>query len=210
MKALIVAGGKPPSRALLAAGLTGCRLTVACDRGLEAFLAAGLKPDIAVGDFDSADPAAVQAASDLGIEIFRVPCEKDETDLELAARLTLERGARSIRILGATGGRIDHLLGNLSVLVWLWKQGAAACMEDEKQLVTVFCGCMEISAPVGATLSVIPVWKQATVTASGLQYPLKALELRSDHARGISNRIISAPAELETDRPVYVIYDKTL
>ena len=49
-------------------------------------------------------------------EIRRLNPIKDDTDTEYAIRLAISEGARSIVLLGATGSRIDHVLGNISLL----------------------------------------------------------------------------------------------
>jgi energy-coupling factor transport system substrate-specific component len=79
-------------------------LIVAADGGASRCRALGLRPDLVVGDFDSADAAEIEALARAGVEIRRVPAEKDESDLELALRAAIERGARRVIALGALGG----------------------------------------------------------------------------------------------------------
>ncbi len=52
-----------------------------------------------LGDFDSADPALVARAEAEGVAIERVAAEKDESDLELAVRAAVARGATSMVIV---------------------------------------------------------------------------------------------------------------
>ncbi|MBD5560832.1 MAG: thiamine diphosphokinase [Clostridia bacterium] len=205
MKALIVAGGAPPRPELLSRICEDCELCVAADRGAEAFLAAGLVPDLLIGDLDSAAERTADQIRALGAEVVKVPREKDETDLELAARTVFERGAEDVVILGATGGRVDHLLGNLAVLRWFRSRGVSAEIQDSMQSVRIVDGCGSFPAAPGETVSILPAGEAATVSASGLRYPLRELKLHSDTARGVSNVTTGDVFTLETRGPVFLV-----
>ena len=91
-------------------------LVIAADGGANWCAAWGWQPDLVIGDMDSLDEAvAVRLQAD-GVAFVRHPVEKDETDLELALRAAVERGADEIVVAAALGGRIDHTLGNLALL----------------------------------------------------------------------------------------------
>ena len=90
---------------------------IAVDRGLNAAWALGIVPDVIVGDFDSADPAALADFRRREHIVWEVhQPEKDDTDTELAIKRAAAMGAGYIVLLGATGGRLDHLLGNIHLL----------------------------------------------------------------------------------------------
>lgn len=208
MRALLVAGGDPPPAELLAERFRDSDLVIAVDRGLEALLAGGLMPQVLVGDLDSLDPQLVDAAAQASVEVRQSPREKNETDLELAVRAALAEGADRIHILGATGGRTDHLLGNISVLRWLHGKGVQAEMEDGSQTISVENGSCSFSGTVGETVSILPAGSRSVVSARGLHYPLDKLELTADTARGISNVLSCPEVELEIDGPVFLIRTK--
>ena len=65
---------------------------IAADRGLDYALEAGISPDIAVGDFDSAKSAVPS-----GIETVKFPPEKDYSDAELAANIALTKSSCCVR-----------------------------------------------------------------------------------------------------------------
>ena len=113
--ALVFAGGDPVDAAI-AARLPDAGFTVAADSGVEHALALGRDIDLVVGDFDSADPAAVDAAVAGGAEVRRYPAEKDQSDLELAVRAARDGGATHVIVVGGSGGRLDHLLANALLL----------------------------------------------------------------------------------------------
>jgi len=62
------------------------------------------------------------------VPFHTVPARKDQTDLELAVELALEKGARSITLVGGWGSRIDHALGNVELLYrWPWRVWKTSC-----------------------------------------------------------------------------------
>ena len=92
-------------------------LLLAADRGLDFFLETGLVPDIVDGDFDSLSGAGKAYLESLDhTEIVRLNPEKDDTDTQSTLNLAIRRGAKNILILGATGGRLDHFIGNMGLL----------------------------------------------------------------------------------------------
>lgn len=208
MKALVVAGGTEPSASLLQARAQQADILIAADRGLDVCTAYGIQPDILVGDFDSAAPESLKKAAETAGEIYTAPSEKDETDLELAARIAAARGAGNICILGALGGRTDHLLGNLAVLLHLHRIGSDAVIEDEHESIRVVEGPYRFTGFPGQTVSLMPAAGDVTVSAQGLYYPLENLRLAKDGARGISNRITEGEVVLHSSGPVFLLCSK--
>ncbi|MBC2183193.1 thiamine diphosphokinase [Listeria sp. FSL L7-0233] len=89
---------------------------VGVDRGAKRLLDRGIVPTIAMGDFDS---LTIEELADLKTkvnEVLEFPAEKDETDTEIGLSWAMEQQPDIIRIFGATGGRLDHLLANLMML----------------------------------------------------------------------------------------------
>ena len=76
----------------------------------------GLRPDVIVGDLDSADPEQVAETEATGTLVVRHPEDKDATDWELALRHVAAAGYERVIVLGGAGGRLDHLLANALVL----------------------------------------------------------------------------------------------
>lgn len=90
---------------------------VGVDRGVFILLSLKIKPAIAFGDFDSVteeEYGLIQRETE-NINIFNP--EKDETDMELALNWAIEQKPEKIRLFGATGGRIDHFLANIQLLI---------------------------------------------------------------------------------------------
>lgn len=87
---------------------------IGVDRGTIHLMAKGIVPDIAVGDFDSlSEPERVELKQQIAKVVSSHP-EKDDTDTELAMEIAVNNFPDcSYELIGATGGRIDHLLSNL-------------------------------------------------------------------------------------------------
>ncbi|WP_163653909.1 thiamine diphosphokinase [Listeria sp. PSOL-1] len=86
------------------------------DSGSKRLLQMGIIPDIALGDFDSLTKAELNEVKEKVTDVREFPAEKDETDTELGLSWAMALNPSIIRIFGATGGRIDHLLANLMML----------------------------------------------------------------------------------------------
>lgn len=92
-------------------------LCIAADSGMNFFYRNKLTPDWIIGDFDSASSEALDYfGGQPDISWIRLNPVKDDTDTESAIRKAIVLGAEKITLLGATGTRIDHLLGNIELL----------------------------------------------------------------------------------------------
>ena len=165
-------------------------LVIAADGGVVHAHALGIAPDVVVGDFDSAMPERVKAASADGAEVIVHPARKDATDLELALLLAVDRGAEEVLILGAMGGRWDQSLANLllpcgeafaDIAVRLFDGVTSACwLHGPAQL--------EFAGSPGDTVSLVPLSGSAEgITTRGLTYRLDGGRLEFGSTRGVSN-----------------------
>ena len=161
MHALIVLGGDAPSAQLLRSCAAQADWVIAADSGLAAFDAAGISPDLLIGDLDSVDAKVLEKFAGC-VPVRKLNCIKDDTDGVDALDVAIARGAKRITILGALGGRLDHALANVMLLVRASRRGVAA-------------------------VSLLPLGTARGVTLSGFFYPLHDHELTSEHPLGMSN-----------------------
>ena len=194
MRALIVLGGEAPEPALLAACAGQADLTIAADSGLAAFDAAGLAPDLLIGDMDSIDPALLERYGNLPQE--RLCCVKDDTDGVHALDTAIARGAKRITLLGALGGRLDHALANLMLLVRAHRAGAFAEILGEGVRVIRVPGEAVLHGAKGDTVSFLPLGDARGVTLTGFFYPLDRHDLHSDYPLGVSNVVTQDEASV--------------
>lgn len=204
MNALLVASGDSPGEALLKSKAAKADILVAVDNGLAAFAGCGLTPDLIVGDMDSVSHELL--GSYLGKSQFvTVPAEKNDTDATLGVDEAIGHGANKIVFLGATGGRIDHLLSNLMLLKYAYDRGAELTIEDERHEISLCKGTAEIDGEKGQTVSIIPMNSRAVVNAQGLYYPLEDLLLTNERPRGVSNVFVGERAQIVSDDFVFII-----
>lgn len=173
---------------------------IAADRGLDHCLAAGITPDLAVGDFDSAHRSVPE-----GVEQIRVSPIKDDTDAALAADIAAERGYREIRFFCALGGRLDHTLGNIQLLYNLKKKGIRGRLISEDTEVFFL---MNESAKIPKNdgyMSVFSYEVSAEISISGVKYPLDKAVLNNDVTLGVSNEIIEEYAGITVHKGAALI-----
>lgn len=188
----VICGGELDDPAFLAAHITSDDYLIAADKGCAYAAAAGLTPDLAVGDFDSLDAAPPQ-----GVEVLTLPTHKDYTDTHVALMEGLSRGYREFKIFAALGGRLDHTCANLCLLDYLDKRGASGvlCAENTR-VYLVRNGSLTLDKMDGY-VSIFPFGGDASgVTLNGLEYPLNDVKLKSDMPIGVSNRQIADRAEI--------------
>ncbi|HJP88570.1 MAG TPA: thiamine diphosphokinase [Candidatus Limnocylindrales bacterium] len=199
--AIVLADGDVPSRDLLdttwPGWLDGIELVVAADGGARHATALRLPIDIWVGDGDSVDAELLARLEADGVDIRRVPAEKDETDAELAVATAAAAGAGQVIVLGGLGGpRLDHALANLGLVQHPALAWDGAVLYD--------AGCARISILTGPAtrnlhgregdvVTLLPVGATARgVRTTNLRYPLVAEDLELGRTRGVSN-VRSAP-----------------
>ena len=164
---------------------------IAADRGLDYCLKAEVKPDLVVGDFDSAENSVPTE-----IECVRVSPIKDDTDAALAADLALERGYRELRFLCALGGRFDHSLANIQLLYKLKSDGIKAVLYGDNEK-AYFAVNETVSIPKNnGFLSIFSYSESAEVSEAGVKYPLDHKVIKNDFALGVSNEITADLAEI--------------
>jgi thiamine pyrophosphokinase len=186
----VFAGGDAPAHVDVPAGAT----VVAADGGAAHALALGLRIDLAVGDFDSFDPAALPA----GTRVERHPAAKDKTDLELALDAAAALGASRVVVVGGGGGRLDHLLGGLLLLASDAYAGIELDALVGEAAVHVVRGERTLAGTPGETISLFALGGPAAgVTTEGLRYALRGETLEPGTTRGVSNEFAAPQARIE-------------
>lgn len=173
---------------------------VAADSGLHLAVALGVRVDVVIGDMDSVEPRLLDRAELDGAVIVRHPADKDETDLDLALELVLDRGPGDVTVVGADGGRMDHLIGGALTLaasrfsalrIEAWFGGA--------RLVPVH-DTRELWGRPGAVVSLVPVGGAAVgVSTDGLRWPLDDAVLEPGTSWGLSNEFLGTVAHVQVD-----------
>jgi thiamine pyrophosphokinase len=168
-------------------------ILLAADGGARFLAGLGLTPAAVIGDFDSLDEATAEVLRAAGVEFVRHPVRKDVTDGELAVGEALRRGGGEVLLAGATGA-LDHTLGHLAILRRLVSRGIAARLvaPDLAATVLIAPAAVALGAPAGARVSLSAVGEAATLTLTGLEYPLKRGTLPADTCLGLGNHVAAA------------------
>lgn len=200
-KILIISGGRLDdglAKRLLAEN--SYESVIACDSGMEFFRRNGLYPDLILGDFDSADPETVAFfKGQQAVRLEQFPAEKDWTDTELAVRRALELNPAQIDLVGATGSRLDHVLGNVQLLALGLSSGVSICMLDTNNRIRLIDKNFAIAKceQYGRFVSLLPFGGAVYgLTLRGMKYPLDGITLTPDITLGISNEISGDVAEI--------------
>ena len=164
---------------------------IAADGGLAFLSGHGVTPHLIVGDFDSYGGPLPE-----GVEVIRHPVMKDQTDMELAVREALGRGAGRLLLYGGLGGRLDHTLANLQLLVMLARRGVEGYLKGKNETATALSRrAARFSPDFTGTVSVFACGA-AVVTETGLLYKLRRAALTDERPLGVSNEFTGAEAEI--------------
>lgn len=158
---------------------------ICCDSGLRHREGLGIVPDLIVGDFDShEDPH-------LNIETIVLPREKDDTDTVFAVKEALKRGFQDFLLVGVIGGRLDHTLGNVSLLLMLDTQRKRAVALDdcsELEIVSDKPVLIEDRYPYFSLLNISGLAQGIHIRNA--KFPLSGAEITCEYQYGISNEVL--------------------
>lgn len=182
-----------PVTAAMARYLRPDDFLIACDAGWKNAALLGRRPDLVVGDFDSAPPPK-------NGQTLVLPAVKDDTDTHYAARLAAEQGAGEVLMLGALGGaRLEHTFANLATALWLQKRGIQVLLANEQTEIRILTagGSLTLERGGWGYFSLLPLEGPAQgVTITGARYPLQNAALTPDWPLGVSNEFAAPKAEI--------------
>jgi thiamine pyrophosphokinase len=162
---------------------------IAADGGARHAAPLGLPLNQVIGDFDSLSAGDVDELEAAGVTVTRFPTNKDATDTELALLAALDAGATEITLLCTWGGRSDHAIGTLALLAHPRGGAVVVMILDEQtrtQLLRSGAG-LTLRGTIGRIISITPWGGDATVSATGVRWPLDSAVLIAGSTRGISN-----------------------
>lgn len=166
-KTVIVADGLFPTHEIPLGYLNNATRIICCDGSAANLILAGYIPAAIVGDMDS---LSEDLANRFGDRIF--PDDNQDTnDLTKAVSWCSESGYKDIIIVGATGKREDHTIGNISLLTEYIKDVNVIMVTDTGILQPFLNSCTVLSFP-GQQVSFFSIDPETEITSSGLKYPL--------------------------------------
>ena len=202
MKGIVLIGGKSPEFQLVKHEIDRADIIIAADSGLEYAVSNTIHVDYIVGDMDSLENKKLleQFPPDI-VKVY--PEEKDETDTEIGIRTLQQLGAQQITIIGGGGGRLDHLIGILTLFDR--KNPPHKWLNHSYQVIAIF-DTMETEVKEGEIISFFPLGcNPCTMTSTGLKWNLDGLTWRRGDM-GISNVAVDkkVSVEMKTGRVIMV------
>ena len=158
---------------------------ICCDSGIRHLAGLQREADLIVGDFDSAENPH------LDVETIVLPCEKDDTDTVYAVKEAVKRGYEEFVLIGVCGRRLDHTLGNVSILLYLdtiGKRGVIVDDYSEMEVVSTQTATIDESYPFFSLLNISGVAEGITIRNA--KYPLENGTITTEYQYGISNEVL--------------------
>jgi thiamine pyrophosphokinase len=201
VRAAIFLNGAPDSEPLIQAVAGRADLVVAADGGARYALAAGIVPDLIVGDMDSLGEDLAQELEGRGAELERHPVKKDKMDGHLAVLTARERGATAAEFVCAVGGKVGAVFALPHILLAAERLGLRSnAVADWGRMFVVETGSRTVEGTVGDSVSAFPLAGQATgVTLEGMAYPLTNATLEPGDTLGFHNELLGGRAKVSVE-----------
>ena len=197
--ALIIGNGEPPSRELFATYAREADLILCADGGANTASAYGYAPDYIVGDLDSVGHQ-IKAALAADRVILVDPEGHVGTDGQKVLNHAVALGVTQAVLLGFTGRRTDHLLGNLSLLKTFADRLALRIVDDYCDI-RLIDRRIRFRATIGQKISLCPLDGAVEgITTEGLKWSLRSESLIPGVRDGISNEVVANPVEIRVGR----------
>ena len=170
---------------------------ICADGGTRHALALDLKPDLIIGDMDSAEKTQLQKLKEAEVAIELFPQDKNETDLELAINRAIELKPEQIVIVAALGGRLDQTIANITLLTDPRLSTFDVRLDDGVEEIFFCRNHVQVYGKSGEIVSLIP-WGGAVteVQTMNLKWPLRKEILYPDRTRGLSNEMLGDTASV--------------
>ena len=191
---LLCADGEWPPESIWKPLSEACGVIVGVDGGTDAALSRNLTVTMATGDFDS--------ITDTRVERIALP-NQNSSDLEKSLQYAAENGAEIVKIVGVEGGEIDHQLAAFAALVEAPSE-LEISMHMTEHIVMRCLGDLEIILDEGATLSLFAFTACASVSISGVEFPLEEEPLAFS-TRGLHNVALGGPIHIQSDGALVVV-----
>ena len=169
---VIIANGRFPTHPTPLSYIERASFIVCCDGAANEFIEIGGKPNAIVGDCDSISKENIVRFAD----ILYPNNDQETNDLTKSVQFCVDKGMKDIIIVGGTGKREDHTLGNISLLAE-YVYIANVVMATNWGIFTPRNTTTQFKSFIGEQVSIFSI-DHTKVSSQNLKYPL-------------SNRILS-------------------
>jgi thiamine pyrophosphokinase len=204
-RAVILANGAPPTEGALRLAIANASIFVCADGGANVAARMGVKPAAIVGDLDSVTAETLAHFEDVPRILDG---DTERTDTEKALDYALSKGSfEEVILLGASTGRLDHVLGHVSLLR-RYRDRVRIVLEDGHGRAYLARGEQRLDCPAGTVVSFFAVGGPAEgVTTENLRYPLRDRVLALGAQDSISNVVDRAPAWIRVRRGDLIVLE---
>lgn len=207
MKALIIANGNINNINILKGIEKEYDFILAADGGTNYCIKASILPDLIIGDLDSISSEILKISRKNNIPIEKFPAKKDSTDTELAIDYLINKGYKDITLMGVTGSRMDHTLGNILLLSKLMDNGVKGKITDEYNVIYLVQDGLTLSKERNSFLSVIPITNSGIIISlKGFEYELDNKEVSFASTFCISNKIIEDKGRIKIHKGKALVF----
>ena len=165
-QAVIIANGRFPWHPLPLSYIENAEFIVCCDGAANEFIANGGIPNAIVGDGDSISKENRERFAD----ILHRDADQEINDLTKSVRYCVMQGITDIVIVGGTGKREDHTLGNISLLAE-YIEMIHVIMVTNWGIFTPIQSDKVFTSFAGEAVSLFSIDREP-ITTQGLKYPL--------------------------------------
>lgn len=169
---VILADGTFPTHPIPKEYIKNARRVICCDGSAQNLLMAGIEPEAIVGDMDSLSEELKYRFAD---RIF-TDKNQDTNDLTKVVEWCNTRNYNDIVIVGATGKREDHTLGNISLLTE-YASFMNVIMVTDTGIFKPILKSSVIDVFPGQQVSIFSIDPETEVTTFGLKYPLSSTRI---------------------------------
>lgn len=176
---------------------------ICADGGYKLAQKCNIKPNLLVGDFDSGKYI------ESNIKTIRLNPEKDDTDIEHSFNEGVKLGYKEFVLYGAIGGRFDHTIANIQLLVYALNKGIKITIYDEKNIITAIKN-ERINVIKDENYKYFSIFSYSDtsygVTLNGMKYSLNDYTL-TNYSCGltVSNEIVDDFATVEVKDGILII-----
>lgn len=176
------------------------------DNGMRHAKQLGICPDEILGDFDSCSEEDLTFFRQQNVKITQAPCEKDETDTELALDTAISLGATQIDLWGGIGSRMDHSLGNIHLMYKALQQNVKVTLYSDRHTIHLIDKEIRLVGKQGDLVSLIPFTPTVKgVTTTALAYSLENGEFQMGKPYGVSNYMLGEIADIKIAEGILIV-----
>lgn len=201
-KVVILCDGSFPKHPIPLAYLKNAEKIICCDGAADKLIEFGMTPDYIVGDLDSVSERTKTNYADRLV----YSTDQETNDQTKAIEFAVKQGFRKAIILGATGKREDHTIGNISLLLD-YAQKIDVISVSNSGFFRPLVKSQTIKSFKGQQVSIFSLGMPSKISSSQLKYPLNNTTLNS-WWMGTLNECISDSFSLNFTEGKFIVFQK--